>query len=221
LGLLVLVAGVGIAPHAEAAPIFTVPPGLAPGTQYRLVFVTFDTTDATSTLISTYNTFVTTEANDSATLAGLGVTWTAIVSTAAVNAIDNIGTPSGAVYNLGGLEVATSTSAMFSPPLDKRINVDQFGNTVANNTVIWSGTHSTTGDEEATRGLGTSTPELGQVNTGAGWLTNAQAPNNTGLHPIYAISSVLTAPAPEPGSIGLMGLGMAGLLLAARRRRAS
>ena len=61
-----------IAVSANATPIVPVPPGLAVGDTYRLVFVTFDTTDATSTSIATYNTFVTTEADASAALFGFG-----------------------------------------------------------------------------------------------------------------------------------------------------
>ena len=53
MGLLVL-AVVGIASRADAG-IITVPPDLAPGSQYRLVFVTAGTYNATSSSISTYN----------------------------------------------------------------------------------------------------------------------------------------------------------------------
>ena len=87
--------------------VITVPSGLPAGTQYRLVFVTADTTNATSTNIATYNTFVTNEADASAALLALGATWTVIGSTATTDAITNIGTPTAAVYNLAGLEVAS------------------------------------------------------------------------------------------------------------------
>lgn len=60
----------------------------APGDTYRLTFVTSTTTNATSTDINTYNAFV----QGVAAGAGLGsVTWTAIGSTASVDAIDNTG----------------------------------------------------------------------------------------------------------------------------------
>jgi hypothetical protein len=203
---------------AKASPLFPVPPGLVAGDIYRLVFTTFDTTDATSTSIATYNLFVTTEANASAALLTLGATWTVIGSTATTNAIGNIGTPAGPVYNLGGTEVATSTSNMFGNPLLAKINVDQFGNVVATNTVIWTGSHAATGNGEVGHQLGTSAPEVGQVNTGAGWLTNSQITSNTDLHPVYAMSSLLTV-APEPQSLGLAGAGVVALLLGARARR--
>jgi hypothetical protein len=56
LGLLVLaVLGVSSAARAD---IVTVPPGLAPGDTYRLVFVTADTITAASGNIADYNAFV-------------------------------------------------------------------------------------------------------------------------------------------------------------------
>src|SRR5580658_1898252 len=96
---------------AYAGTIFTTPTGLTPGTQYQLVFVTSDTTFATSSTISDYNTFVTNEAALNATLAAFdsanGVTWTAIGSTPPVNANTNAPS-SGLVYNLENTELAAS-----------------------------------------------------------------------------------------------------------------
>ena len=51
------------------AEIISVPPGLEPGDQYRLAFVTSTTMVATSTDIATYNDFVTASAESSAPLA--------------------------------------------------------------------------------------------------------------------------------------------------------
>ena len=49
-------ATLGISGIAEAFQL--IPSGLSPGNQYRLVFVTDGTIQATSTDINTYNTFV-------------------------------------------------------------------------------------------------------------------------------------------------------------------
>ena len=63
---LCFVSGVALATLATAsaaqAALVVVPPYLAPGAQYRLVFVTDGTRDATSFDINDYNTFVTTQA---------------------------------------------------------------------------------------------------------------------------------------------------------------
>ena len=101
-GLLLLA---GLATSA-AAQIITVPPELAPGAQYRLIFVTSTKTVATSPDISYYNGFVQAAADTVPELAALGP-WRAIGSTATVNARDNtdtnylnsVGLP---IYTIGG-----------------------------------------------------------------------------------------------------------------------
>ena len=86
---------------ALAAPI-TVPTSLNPGDQYRLLFLTIGKTNATSTNINTYNTFVTNDALAQPELVALGTTWKAVGSTAAVAARDNTGTlPAFAGGSLG------------------------------------------------------------------------------------------------------------------------
>ena len=76
--------------HAADLMADIIPPiGLAPGSEYQLIFVTADTTTATSTDITTYNSFVTTEAGLNPSLPS--ATWDAVVSTATVNA--NVNAP--------------------------------------------------------------------------------------------------------------------------------
>jgi len=70
----------------------TVPPGVARGSTYYLVFVTNGGYQATSTSLSTYNTEVNTEANADPVLAALDSTWLDIGSTASESAVTNIGT---------------------------------------------------------------------------------------------------------------------------------
>jgi hypothetical protein len=61
----------------------------AVGDQYRLIFITSTTTDATSADIATYNAFV----QGVAAAAGLGdATWNMVGSTVTVDARDNTGT---------------------------------------------------------------------------------------------------------------------------------
>jgi hypothetical protein len=73
LELLVLAIAV-FASCSIASPIIVVPAGLAPGSQYRLAFVTADGYPATSANIATYNNEVNAEANPVAALAALGTT---------------------------------------------------------------------------------------------------------------------------------------------------
>ncbi len=100
LQLGIVCAGVALATlgtGAAQAALVVVPTGLNPGDQYRLVFVTDGTRDATSTNINDYNTFVTNEVTGSAlatqlTTAGFtpsAITWKAIGSTDSVAARDN------------------------------------------------------------------------------------------------------------------------------------
>jgi hypothetical protein len=102
LRLLIFV-GAGLTCRLIADPIVVIPPGLAAGSQYRLLFVTDGLYFATSTNIATYNSDVNTEANSVAALAALGTTWLDIGSTSNVNAIDNVGQDPGVpIYNLEG-----------------------------------------------------------------------------------------------------------------------
>ena len=69
------------AAEATAIDIQTVPPGLAPGSPYRLAILTDGKTNAESSAVSHYDTVV---ANDIAAvpaLAALPTTWQAMVST--------------------------------------------------------------------------------------------------------------------------------------------
>jgi hypothetical protein len=100
LPIISILSGVALATFSGVAQAAIVipPTGLAPGSQYRLVFTTSGTRDAISTNIDDYNTFVTTQANQSSALTALGTTWTAIVSTFSTNALTNTSTdpsPSG------------------------------------------------------------------------------------------------------------------------------
>ena len=91
-------ATLGISGAAQAAILL---PSLNPGDQYRLVFVTSGTRDATSSNIADYNNFVndaahaSTDLNTALTAAGFtpsAINWTAIASTATTSAKVNTAT---------------------------------------------------------------------------------------------------------------------------------
>jgi len=196
---------------AGSANALIVPPDLNPGDQYRLLFVTTNT-DATSTDIADYNAFVTAQANSDGDLSALGTSWTAIASTATVDALDNTGTGAGGgvpIYSTGGALLFVDHTDLWDGggPLSSLTAAS--GKLVATKSGTWTGTAS---DGTAASGLGTATPTFG---TGATFF-DAGTASQTNLKPLYAISGVLTI-VPEPGTLSLVALGLLGYAASGRR----
>jgi hypothetical protein len=221
LGVLALVAGpiITMAVPATAAAIFT-PPALAPGSPYRIVFVTSGSRDALSSVIGDYNTFVNNAANAGGSLLQpLGATWNAIGSTDAVSAATNIGGVSAVpIYLLNGTFIASGTADLFDGSIAAFINIDELGNTYSGH--VWTGsnpdgTQDTFGN---TLGHGNLAYMGGQALDSV-WIHFNTQTNNNALG-FYGISSTLTVPAaqgvPEPGTITMM---VAGAFLMAGAKR--
>lgn len=203
-----------------AEPV-VVPIGLTPGDRYRLAFVTSGTRDATSTLISDYNAFVTAQANLSPGLSALGTTWRVIGSTDFVNAITNIGSPNDpAIYNTNGGLVAIDIPDLFGGFLSNPINWDQLGIGFMNRSV-WTGS-----DPSGFRSfdpLGVfSIPTIGNSSrTDSRWINNFLAPPFIS-NSFYAISDeLIVSDVPEPGTLTMLGAGATLLWLLKRRRSAT
>jgi hypothetical protein len=232
----VALATLGLSGIAEAA-IVVPPTGLAPGSEYRLVFVTSGTRDATSTNIADYNTFVQNAARNSSVLntaltaAGFdptSITWTAIASTLTVNARVNTQTrttdTSRPIYRLDGARIATSYTDLWDGSIGAPINLTELDQNITAN--VWTGTVASGatniplgGNPDQSGRLGSSAAANGQ------WVSLGFAVQAGGL-PLYGISSVLAVPSapttttPEPSSLlGFITLG--GLMLggAARKTR--
>ena len=220
-----------------------VPPGLNPGDQYQLVFVTQGTIDGVSALFSDYNAFAQSEAalNPSLTGTDQGVTWNAIISadteegssivagnlaglSAApplVHARDNAPVVAP-VFRLDGTKVVDDFADMWDGDIDAPINIDQFGSLL--NTDVWSGTDPDGFSTTATNGrLGLSVPVSGlSEETIFGEWINSNQSSNSNTYSVYALSGVLTvsgSAVPEPSSGLLMFLGTFWLLKRRTRTR--
>ena len=121
LALLFVSLALVLIPTTAKAALWEVPTGLNPGDTFRWVFVTSTTTDAISSDIDYYNTFVN-KAADAAdtTIAGVvgftritQIDWRVIGSTSSVDAIDNIGVSGADIYTTLGELVANGTTDMF------------------------------------------------------------------------------------------------------------
>jgi len=221
-----------------------VPPDLAVGDQYRLVFVTEGKRDATSTDIDDYNNFVTSQVRlsilpgttDTALYQALNaagidpntITWKAIGSTASVDARDNTGTnptlSTGVpIYLIDGNRVANNNADLWDGSIQTAIN--RTPDDWQLNELVWTGTNNNGTAENGRLGGGS----LGQVRYGlassitAEWITMDDF-NRFGISRLYGISSVLTVPTPavtvpEPTSLlGFITLG--GLMLGGAVRKA-
>jgi hypothetical protein len=190
-----------------------IPPiGLAPGSQYQLIFVTADKLDALSSTEAPYNAFVAAEVSLNPSLPV--ATWHAVTSTtdgtnANTNALSN-GLP---IYNTQGIEVATAglyTGSVLNP-----VSYDQFGNLTVTIGGEWTGT-TPFGVGEPGHRMADQFPEVGDSISTTFLLEAAVSPEDASLQrPLYALSSPITVPSPEPATLKL--LASAFLLLGGRR----
>ena len=208
------------------ASIF-VPPGLLPGDEYHLAFVTSGTRDATSGNISDYNAFVQSQSEIvGAMTENYGINWSAIASTSTVHARDNA-LVEAPVYLLSGTKIADSFSDIWDGALDSphNLNIDQFGNSVAllPDGFVWTGTFidgfsfgtpSFPGD----RYLGAPEFAIQAVTVPPSpydqWIASSSQPITVSKR-LYALSQKITV-VPEPTTCTLV---LAALCLPFRRHR--
>lgn len=204
--------GLPVAAHATF-----IPPTNGP---YRLVFVTSTKTKATSTDISTYNSFVTTAAGLNASLPD--TSWAAIVSTAATSALSNVDSicstvscQDAPIYLVDGTLVASSQSVFFGGTLAHAPDATETGAAYSTaSDYVWTGSTSSGGIKTG-QAMGSASVEVGGPRF---YLDTSTFFSASDSYPLYAISGEVGVPEPASGALLLVG-GVATGLVRRRRKR--
>jgi hypothetical protein len=216
--------------NGAAMASFIPPTGLAPGSEYQLLFVTSGTTQALNQDVNNYNNFVTNQAALNPALPS--TTWHAIVTVvspsevitnAAANAPSQPGIP---VYDTRG-ELLTNLGLYTENPLDAVPVFDENG-LPGPTPGVWTGSTplGTYPGIPYNIGADGSGPIQGLNNEalGSGWLSGS-APNNPAeFESLYGLSApiLVSSPTPEPATLTLLTSAFltAGAFGVGRRRRA-
>jgi hypothetical protein len=214
----------------DAASVFQ-PAGLKQGDQYRVAFITSGTIVPSTTDLSVYNSFATTEAGLAGSLVrGLMTSWTSIVSNSVTSALTNTDTdptpagPTGVPIYLvdGATRIANNYDDLWDGTIAAPLGLTQFSTAPTGGLIdymAWTGTNED-GTSSALFSMGTSSIIGGfATETSRFWVASSLIGVGPELHyadHLYALSGVLTA-VPEPAS----GVSLAAALLcfgACRRR---
>ncbi len=182
-----------------------VPPGLQPGEQYRILFLTDGARDATSTDIADYDAFVTAEAESSPPMAALQTRWRAVAGTPGLSASEHTETVPGSpganvpIYRPDGVRVETGSRQLWlarsSNPLLSSPAVTQTG-VLTTGVVVWTGTNPT-GILAGAIALGRDRPTAGTSGSRSYPWCYGGTPTNNRSNRLYGISDVLTVPVPD------------------------
>jgi hypothetical protein len=215
---------------AQASAAFVPPSGLAPGSQYQLIFDTADNIEGGNADIATYNSFVTAEAALNPLLPP--TTWAAVVSTfdpyavpfGSVHTDANVNAPALGlpVYNTQGIKVADAANGLYSGSLLAPVLFDQFGleKDFMNGRTFFVWTGSTpNGFADGGFAMGSLTYSTYGASTYAisDWISlgslSVGAPAG-----VYALSGPITI-VPEPSTAALLCIGIGGVVAIRRRHR--
>ena len=190
-----ITAGILGAALASQAALLDWTAGLAEDAEYRIVFLTSTTTQATSTDIGIYNAFVNAAADLNSELDA--ISWTAMGSTADDNVRDNTGTTGAGtgigIYLLNDTKIADDYADLWDGSIDAIFDRDENGDEQYNK-LVWTGTQSSGTTHSSS--LGTAKPRAGKTNFSDGSWMARLGMDNTNTYNMYAMSEVLTVAVP-------------------------
>ena len=188
-------------------------PNLPPGSEYQLAFVTADYIVGSYGYEYYYNDFAQTEAAPLNAMLPAGTTWSAITSTysdgisASTNAPTYAGVP---IYDTRGDIIVPSTGSLWSGTLQNPIYYDQAGRADMYS-YVWTGTNPDGSPAEYTLGGPSGWSEFGHPAISEyEWVACGQN-LQTYTYSVYALSSVITVPVPEPSALAMLASGLLGV----------
>ena len=211
-----------------------VPSGLQEGDQFRLLFISSTSRNASSSEIATYNTWIQAlAANGHTDIQDYSSSFRAVGSTEDMDARDNTGTTytssdmGVAIYWLGGNQVADDYEDFYDEDWDEEASMKNESGTGEHAETAWTGsdhdgTEMLQGDPETSRALGNSGNHwvrYGKADSAShGPLSGATADRNNNRR-IYGLSGVFEVVAasnsPATGTVTISGTAQVGGVLTA------
>ncbi len=202
------------------------PDGLGGGDKFRLLFLSSTTTDAASTDIADYNTFIQNlVAAGHDDIQDYSAGFRAVGCTEAVDARDNTGTNPNTdgdgvpIYWLDGSRVAVDNTDFYDGDWDDEANDKNELGTDGPDTAVIGGWPVTGCNHDGTaahfissRALGANNPRLGRPDSSGldfGPLSSSDTTNTTRLHPMYGLSQVFEVVSPTDATLSDLELEVA------------
>ncbi len=173
------------------------PGGLESGDSFRLLFVTSISTDASSSDIADYNAHVRKAAGRNYNLQQFEDEFTALISTAAMDAKDNTGTTGAGVsiYWLNGDKVADDYADLYDGDWDSVAGKTE--DRTDYTSLVWTGGNKA-GTKSGRKYAGAARVRLGDLGDAETPLSSPQDLASVTPFPLYALSPVITLTEPEP-----------------------